>query len=95
MALDDAEQVFRSIVGSFNWLAMATRPDIATITHLLSHHWHATLPGHIAAAKHVLRYLIGSIDLGIEFSPLSSSKADAFVNFPLDKHKVTALTNAN
>ena len=67
---DDAEQMLRSIVGSFNWIAMATRPDIATITNLLSHHLHNAVPGHVTAAKHVLRYLIGTIDLGIEFSPL-------------------------
>ena len=52
---DDAEQMLRSIVGSFNWIAMATRPDIATITNLLSHHLHKAVPGHVTAAKHVLR----------------------------------------
>ena len=87
--------MLRSIVGSFNWIAMATRPDIATITNILSHYLHTAAPGHVTAAKHVLRYLIGTIDLGIEFSPLPNPTADAFVKFPLDSHKTTSLTDAN
>ena len=93
--LDETEDMLRSIVGSFNWIAMGTRPDIATITNILSHHLHNALPGHVAAAKHVLRYLIGTIDLGIEFSPIPDSTADAFVKFPLDTHKAVCLTDAN
>ena len=52
--LDKAEQILRSIVGLFNWIAMATRPDIATITNILSHHLHTAVPGHVTAAKHIL-----------------------------------------
>ena len=74
---------------------MATRPDIATITNLLAHHLHAATPSHVKAAKHVLRYLIGTIDLGIKFSPLADPTANAFVKFPLDKHKTTSLIDAN
>ena len=83
------------MVGSSNWIATGTRPDIATITNIISHHLHNALPGHVAAAKHLLRYLIGTIDLGIEFSPLPNQTTDAFVKFPLDKHKVVSLTDTN
>ena len=74
---------------------MSTRPDIATITNLLSHHLHTALPGHVVAAKHVLRYLIDTIDLGIEFLPLPSHMADVFVKFPLDPNNITSLPYAN
>lgn len=93
--LHEAEQTLRSMAGSFNWLAMATRPDIATITNLLAHHLHTTMPSHVKAAKYVLCYLIGIIDLGIKFSPLADPTADAFVKFPLDQHKTTSLIDAN
>ena len=93
--LEETEEILRSMVGSFNWITMGTRPDIATIANILSHHLHYALPGHVAAAKHVLRYLIGAIDLGIEFSLLPNPTADAFVKFPLDKHKAVSLTDAN
>lgn len=93
--LAEAEDALRSMVGSFNWIAMGTRPDISTITNILSHYLHCALPGHVSAAKHVLRYLIGTIDLGIEFSPDPAATADAFVKFPLNKHKTVSLTDAN
>lgn len=77
------------IVGSFNWIAMAARPDITTITNILAHHLHTAIPGHVATAKHVLRYLIGTFDLCNKISPLHDSTADIFVKFPLDRHKTT------
>lgn len=72
--------MLRSMVGSVNWIAMGTRRDRATITTIMSHHLRTALPGHVAAAKHVLRYLIGTIDSRIEISPLPDSKADASSN---------------
>ena len=87
--------MLHSIAGSFNWIAMATRPDIATITNILSHHLHAAVPGHVTAAKYVLQYLIGTIDLGIEFSPLPNPTADAFLKLSLNSHKTTSLIDAN
>lgn len=93
--LDETEKMLRSIVGSFNWIVMATRPDIATITNILARHLHTAVLGHVTAAKYVLRYLIGTIDLGIEFSPLPYPIADALFKFPLDTHKTTSLTYAN
>ena len=88
------EDTLRSLVGSFNWLAISTRPDIATITNLLAQYLHRASPGHVASAKHVLRYLIGTSNLGIEFSPLPNPNTEAYVHFPLGA-KPVALTDAN
>ena len=70
--LKQAEDTLRSLVGSFNWLALATRPDIATITNMSARYLHYAAPGHVSAAKYVLQYLISTPDLGIEFSPSPS-----------------------
>ena len=67
--LKQAEDTLRSLVGSFNWLALATCPDITTITNMSAGYLHYVVPCHVSAAKYVLQYLIGTPDLGIEFSP--------------------------
>lgn len=59
---------YRSVVGSLMYLAQCTRPDLAYAVGILSQHldW----PGyqHWNAATHVLRYLSGTINLGIRYS---------------------------
>ena len=47
----------QSLVGSLNWLAISTRPDIAAITNILARYCKKVSKGHITAAKRVLRYL--------------------------------------
>lgn len=63
---------YRSVVGSLMYLAQCTRPDLAYAVGVLSQHldW----PGfqHWKAANHVLRYLAGTVNLGIRYSGLSS-----------------------
>lgn len=59
---------YRSIVGSLIYLAQCTQPDLAYAVGVLSQHldW----PGyqHLKAANHNLRYLAGTIDIGIKYS---------------------------
>ena len=40
------EDTLRSVVFSFNWLAMANRPHIATITNTLAQYLHCAAPGY-------------------------------------------------
>ena len=54
----------KSLVGSLNWLSIATRPDIATITNILSAYLHKATPSHLAAVQRLIKYLKGSIDTG-------------------------------
>ena len=48
------QSLLQSLVGSFHWMAQATRPDLATITSILAQHQANPAPGHIGAAWHVL-----------------------------------------
>ena len=59
--------ILRKYVGCLNWLSTQTRPDIATITNMIAKYSANPSPGHIDAAKHVIKYLKGTKDLGIKF----------------------------
>lgn len=59
---------FASLIGSLMYAAVATRPDIAfTVNRLASFTANPTMC-HWTAAKHVLRYLKGTKDVGITYS---------------------------
>ena len=85
----------RSLVGSFNWLATATRPDIATITNMLAQYQHFPSPGHLEAAKYVLRYLKGTKSKGITLSSKNNQTLQSFIKFPIVNDKIAAITDAN
>ncbi len=85
----------QKITGSFQWLATSTRPDIATITNLLSQYNHKAQKGHLDAAKRVLRYLKGTKTLGISFHSRRNASLSSFIKFPLSSNTVTPFTDAN
>ena len=85
----------QSLVGSLNWLAISTRPDIATITNLLAKYCKKATKGHITAAKRVLRYLKGTKTHGIVFAQDSTEAINAFIKFPLPAQTVNTMTDAN
>ncbi len=58
---------YRNIVGELLYLAHMSRPDIAHITGLLSRFLENPGKKHWEAAKRVLRYLKGTINLGLVF----------------------------
>ncbi|KAL6327560.1 hypothetical protein AAG906_021850 [Vitis piasezkii] len=60
------ETHFRSLVGNLLYL-IATRPDIMFAASLLSRFMHYPSHLHLGAAKRVLRYLQGTVELGIKF----------------------------
>ena len=86
---------FQRIIGSLQWLAQCTRPDIATVTNILSQYNHDPTEGHLNHCKHVLRYLKGSSHLGIGFTSCCDSELTSFLKFPLPPEQITALTDAN
>jgi hypothetical protein len=61
------ENEYNSIVGSLLYLAMHTRPDISFAVGTLSRFMSAPTHRHMQAAKHVLRYLRGTIEKGLFF----------------------------
>lgn len=58
---------YRKLIGSLSYLPEMTRPDICFSTHQLSKFVQDPTDRHWIAAKHVIRYLIGSTQHGIVF----------------------------
>ena len=59
---------YRAIVGSLMYLYQWTRPDLGFAVIFLSRYLHKPGEKHLQAAKHVLRYLKGTLDLGIRYT---------------------------
>ena len=89
------EDEYRSLVGSLNWLTTRTRPDIATITNMLSAYLHNATHSHLSAAKNVIKYLTGTSDFGICFSTKHKKSLEAFVKFPIEPSKIVGFSDAN
>lgn len=66
-AKDAADVPYRQLIGSLMYLAVSTRPDIAFAVSNLSQFLTNPSIDHWKAAKRVLRYLQGTIGLGILF----------------------------
>jgi hypothetical protein len=83
------------MVGSMMDAALYTRPDIAFVANKLSQYNTDPSAAHMHAAKHLLRYLKGSIDLGITYSAAIGGDltpityADASYASDLDDRKST------
>lgn len=58
---------YRQLIGSLMYLSVATRPDITHAVNFLSQFNNAPGKSHWIAAKHVLRYLKGTKNLGIVY----------------------------
>ena len=82
-------------VGCLNWLSISTRPDIATITNLLSRYTVKATSGHIDQIKRVVRYLKGTKSLGIAYSSRSNTPVESHIKFPIPSDKITSLCDAN
>ena len=63
-----AHELYRAIVGSLLYLACWSRPDIAFAISELSRFVSAPCHTHMVAAKHLLRYLNGTKQLGLVYS---------------------------
>jgi Reverse transcriptase (RNA-dependent DNA polymerase)/gag-polypeptide of LTR copia-type len=60
-------ELYQQLVGCLMWLMLATRPDICQAVGQLSRFTSNPTEEHWLAAKHVLRYLKGTINRGIIF----------------------------
>ncbi|KAH9138471.1 hypothetical protein AeRB84_017219 [Aphanomyces euteiches] len=71
--------LFREIVGSLQWLAGTTRPDIAFATNMIARHMHRPTVHHERGIKRILRYLKGTRHYGLKLSvsPGTQLVADA------------------
>ena len=82
-------------MGLLNWLSTGTRPYISVITSILAKHQCNPSPGHIDAAKHVIKYLKGTANFGIIFSSDTDLTLASFVHFPLNKSRLVGISDAN
>ena len=62
------QREYRAIVGSLMYLYQWTRPDLGFTVTFLSRYLHKPGEKHMQAAKHALRYLKGTIGLGIRYT---------------------------
>ncbi|ODM15243.1 hypothetical protein SI65_09184 [Aspergillus cristatus] len=67
-------KLFRRLIGRLIFLVIATRPDIAFAVNQLSQYLAEPRKVHLAAAKHVLRYVKSTIGYGLMFSAKGSPK---------------------
>jgi hypothetical protein len=65
---DDIKPLFQRLVGSLIYLAVCTRPDISYAAMALGQFNANPTRTHLVAAKRVLRYLAGTLDLALEFN---------------------------
>jgi hypothetical protein len=84
---------YQSLVGSLNWLATNTRPDLAPVTSFLAAYNHIPTQQHMGAAIYALKYLCHTTDYGIAFHSAANTTATAFVHFPF-QHDVEAYSDA-
>ena len=61
-------RLYREIVGSLIYLMIATRPDICYAVTKLSQHMSKPTKAHLGLAKHVLRYIKGTLDFSLKFT---------------------------
>jgi hypothetical protein len=85
---------YQSLVGSLNWLAHTTRPDLLTLVSLLAQHQSTPSPGHLEAARYAIKYLASTKTLGIYFTSLKRSTLELFLHFPLP-NQVLSMSDAN
>ncbi|KAL6339597.1 hypothetical protein AAG906_034682 [Vitis piasezkii] len=73
------EGLYRNIIGCLMYLT-TTRPDIMFPVSLLSRYMHCASGLHYKAAKRVLRYVKGTLDLGIKFEKKDKLVLHGFVD---------------
>jgi hypothetical protein len=67
LALSQAAYTHRALVGSLQYLADCTRPDIAQAVSVLSRYMQQPTDEHMKAARRVLAYLVGTVGMGLVF----------------------------
>ena len=70
---------YGSLVGALLYAALCTRPDIAHAVNMLSRAISNPSEAHLAAAKHLLRYLSGTASLGLTYTCMQTNSANLLV----------------
>jgi hypothetical protein len=67
------------LVGSINYPAVITRPDVAKAASLLSEHLHNPSPAHQDTAEYYIAYLFKTRHLAIQFNGAIARDQDVFI----------------
>jgi hypothetical protein len=85
---------YRSLVGALRYLTF-TRPDLSFAVHQVCQFMHAPTDIHLTAAKHILRYVRGTIDHGLFYTPgpisLSAFSDADWAGDPNDRRSTSGL----
>jgi len=73
---------YRKVVGSLQYL-LITRPDIAFAVNKLSQYMHCPTTDHWSFFKRLLRYLVGTVDDGLQLYKDSTLSLHAFSDISL------------
>jgi histone deacetylase 1/2 len=76
LSYDDATR-YRSVVGALQYLNLM-RPDISFSVNKVCQFLHAPTTTHWSVVKRILRYVQGSLNLGLKFRPSHSMIVSAF-----------------
>jgi len=79
--LDVVRYPYAALVGSLLYLSLTTRPDIAHAVGMLTRYTAKPTMAHWVAAKRVLRYLHGTVDLGITYGAAQQSWGEELFGF--------------
>lgn len=71
--IEDLPTEYRKLVGELLYLAMYMRPDIAVAVMKLAQYNSSPEARHYTAAKHVLRYLAGTINMHVHYGGATTS----------------------
>ena len=85
---------YRSLVGALHYLTF-TKPDLSFAVHQVCQFMHAPIDIHLTAAKRILRYVRGTIDHGLLYTPgpisLSAFSEANWAGDPNDRRSTSGL----
>ena len=95
---DEADPtLYRQLIGSLMY-QVNTRPEICCAVNTLSQFMVEPMRAHWATTKHVLRYLQGTIKLGLKYTRSSAVRLSGFINVdwaesPVDRKSTIGQTS--
>ncbi len=78
----EAVQTYQQLIRSLMYIACGTRPDIAYAVNTCAQFMSNPGPAHIHAAKHILRYLKGTSNVGLTYSKQPKEVANRLYGSP-------------